>query len=376
VPGHAFDERSLAADASSMVAAYRAMDAAARDTFFDVLSTDFAATTRYELFERLAVASGGTAALIDMRREVLDGLGRHPAWAAVDADLARLLEGLFTADSLRLTRIDVQTRPAILDQIVRYEAVHPMRNGRELRRRLEADRRCYAFFHPALPDEPIIFAEIALTRGMSRNVNALLDPDSPVVDAASCDCAIFYSISNCHAGLRGVPFGNALIAQTVNALAGELPGLKTFATLSPVPGFRAWLTRLRESREACGTSLTPLLENLEAADWAGNPGRARQLHRQLVPLCAYYLLRVKQGREPADPVARFHLRNGARLERINWLSDTSEAGMRRSAGLMVNYVYGIEDLRNNSAATNIQENVNASRRLERLSRQGSLIVSP
>ena len=349
------------------------MDGPDRQAFFDHLSTEIVPASRQELFERLNAAPGGTAALVDMRRELLEGLSSHPAWAAVDAELAPLLERSFTADSLRLARIDMQTKTTVLERIVQYEAVHPMRNRRDLERRLEADRRCYAFFHAALPDEPIIFAEIALTHGMSRNVAALLDPDSRVVDAASCDCAIFYSISNCQAGLRGVPFGNALIAQAVDALARQLPGLKTFATLSPVPGFRAWLTRLPESRAARGATLTPLLENLEAPNWVENPNRAAQLQRQLLPLCAYYLLHVKQGREPADPVARFHLRNGARLERINWLSDTSEAGMRRSAGLMVNYVYGIEDLRNNSVATSIAGSVRASRRLERLSRQGALM---
>ena len=203
------------------------------------------------------------------------------------------------------------------------------------------DRRCYAFFHPALPGEPLIFTELALTQGMSSNAQALLDPESPIVDPSTCNCAIFYSINSCHEGLRGVPLGNALIGQVTNELARAFPGLDTFATLSPVPGFRSWLANLARSNPggAANATAAAALSSLERSDWYADTDTSAELERQLVPLCAYYLLRVKRGDDPADPVARFHLRNGARLERINWLSDTSPAGLNRSAGLMVNYVY-------------------------------------
>ena len=395
-------ERSGARLAGEMLEAYRAFEGPARGAFFDLLASEFSPDVhevrraaavyclgpseetltelrrsteapRQGLFQRLNLTPGGTAVLIEMRRELLRGLAEHPTWAAVEADLAQLLKSWFSGGFLRLQRIDRRTPAPVLEAISRYEAVHPIRDGRDLQRRLEADRRCYAFFHPALRDEPVIVTEIALTRGMSPNVQALLDPDSPVLDPASCDCAIFYSISNCHDGLRGVPFGNALIRQVVDGLAGALPNLKTFATLSPVPGFRPWLAGLAESCEAngAGAVVAALLARLGAPNWFEDAALAAELERRLVPLCAYYLLRAKQGKAPADSVARFHLRNGARLERINWLSDTSTAGLRRSAGLMVNYVYRLADLRWNPPACASERKVRASRRLERLSKEAS-----
>ena len=205
------------------------------------------------------------------------------------------------------------------------------------RRRLEADRRCYAFFHPAMPDDPIIFIEVALTRGMSSQVQPLLDVDSPVSPPQNADCAMFYSITNCQEGLRGISFGNLLIKQVAEALKSEFPHLRRFATLSPIPGFRRWLEQNAEAA---------LMAPLEDPAW--HMGEIPpHLEKQLIRLCAFYLLNAKQGQEPLDAVARFHLGNGAALERLNWLGDASEQGMARSAGIMVNYVYWLAEVERN-----------------------------
>jgi malonyl-CoA decarboxylase len=325
-------------------------------------------TPRLELFRRLNLAPGGTAALVEMRAQLLRGLDRHPAWAVVEAELDHLLRAWFNHGFLVCRRIDARTAPAILEKLVQYEAVHRIRDRRDLLRRLESDRRCYGLFHPALPDDPVIFTELALTRGMSAKVQPLLDPDAPVRDAASCTFALFYSISNCHEGLRGCSFGNSLIRQVVEELRGELPRLKGFATLSPIPGFRRWLAGLAESGEGdrLPDGLAGMLTTLDAPGWLEDRARRAELERALVPLCASYLLRAKQGTEPADPVARFHLANGARLERINWLGDTSAAGMRRSAGITVNYVYGLAELERNHEAYSREGRIRAARRIERL----------
>jgi len=305
-------------------------------------SSDPVPSARAALFETcFNAAPAGLATLIDTRRELLEGLEQHPEWAKREVEVSDLLRSLLNSGGLQLQRLDRHTPAPVLDQIVKYETVHRVRDSRDLERRMAEDRRCFAFFHPALPGEPLIFTELALTRDMSSNADALLDPESPTLDPSTCTCATFYSINSCHEGLKGVPLGNALIAQVTSQLARELPGLDTFATLSPVPGFRAWLATLARphSGHAAHAAAAATLACLERPDWFASRDTSAALARQLVPLCAYYLLRVKRGDNPADPVARFHLRNGARLERINWLSDTSTAGLKGSAGLMVNYVY-------------------------------------
>ena len=219
--------------------------------------------------------------------------------------------------------------------------MHAIQGWRDLRRRLEADRRCFAFFHPQLPEEPIIFIEVALTRTMSAHIQPLLEIGSPV-SAANCDCAMFYSITNCQEGLRGISFGNLLIKQVAEELRREFPHLRRFATLSPLQGFRRWLEqmRVRHPKEL------GVLSKLDQPDWhLGEIPEA--LQRTLMRLCAYYLVRAKQGEEPLDAVARFHLGNGAALERLNWMGDTSQTGMARSAGLMVNYVYALNEVERN-----------------------------
>ena len=325
---------------------------------------------RLELFRRLNQAPGGIDALIEMRARLLRGLGDHPAWVVMETELDQLLRSWFNHGFLVCRRIDGRTPEAVLKKLVQYEAVHRIRDRRDLQRRLEADRRCYALFHPSLPEDPLIFTELALTRGMSAKVQPLLDPDTPVLDAATCTSAIFYSISNCQEGLRGFSFGNLLIRKVVDELRVELPRLKEFATLSPIPGFRSWLAGVADCREGDwgNTELTGLLCRLDAPNWYEDGARSAELERELVRLCAYYLLRAKHGKEPADSVARFHLANGARIERINWLGDTSSAGMRRSAGMTVNYVYRLADLERNHEAYCKRGQARAAPRVESLCR--------
>ena len=316
-------------------------------------------------------------ALIETRRELLEGLGSHPEWAAREAELAGLLKSVLDVGNLRLLRIDRHTSVTVLDKIVKYEAVHRIQGSRDLDRRLAEDRRCYAFIHPALPDEPLIFTELALTHDMSSDARVLLDAESTVVDPSTCACAIFFSISSCHEGLKGVSLGNALIGQAADELQSVYPRLDTFATLSPVSGFRAWLMSLApvgtEGPLSANAALT--LARLERSERPGEVEASGALEREFLSLCAYYLLRVKRGGEPADPVARFHLRNGACLERINWLGDTSVAGMDRAAGLMVNYLYRRNNPRCRYDAASRAHGVNASPRVERLAGEASILLS-
>jgi len=320
---------------------------------------------RQELFRRLNMVAGGTAVLLEMRRRVLKQLVDRPHWVGIDADLAHLFNSWFNRGFLVLQRIDWRTSAIVLEKLIKYEAVHEIQGWPDLRRRLQADRRCYAFFHPVLPDEPVIFIEVALTRGVSTRVQPLLELNSEVADPASADCAIFYSITNCQEGLRGVSFGNLLIKQVAEDLGREFPRLKTFATLSPVPGFRQWLV---EKSVEC-PALGELLARIDAPGWLEDAAAAAEIQRQLIRLCAHYLLYAKQGRDPLDPVARFHLGNGARLERLNWLGDTSPSGMRRAAGLMVNYVYRLGEVERNHEAYARDGRVAAARRFEVLARE-------
>jgi malonyl-CoA decarboxylase len=393
--------------------AWRALGDAAQGVFFDLLVADFSPdpaevqraaeayredpgqdklirlqeaveSPRQELFRRLNMATGGTAQLVAMRKRLLRDLRGRREWLGIEADLSHLLSSWFNRGFLTLQRIDWRTSALVLEKLIEYEAVHAIQGWHDLRRRLQADRRCYAYFHHALPDEPLIFIEVALTDGLSSRVQPLLDPDSTVVDPARADCAIFYSITNCQEGLRGVSFGNLLIKQVAQDLGREFPRLKVFATLSPVPGFRRWL----EARAKDGASgkaaqaapalagsaqavseLAELLGRLEAADWPADKALAARAQKQLAPLCAHYLLEARQGREPLDPVARFHLGNGARLERLNWLGDVSAAGMARSLGVMVNYVYRLGEVESNHEAYAREGRIAASGRLLSLARE-------
>jgi malonyl-CoA decarboxylase len=244
--------------------------------------------------------------------------------------------------------------------------VHQIQGWKDLRRRLEIDRRCYAFFHPALPDDPLIFIEVALTRGIPAHVQSLLDPNAAAADPAKANCAVFYSITNCQEGLRGISFGNFLIKQVAEDLGQAFPAIRTFTTLSPVPGFVDWLDSEGASA-ACRRSseLALLVEKVKGGDT--NAVIDARLRKEVSALCAYYLVSAKRGRAPLDPVARFHLANGARLERLNWVGDTSPVGIRRSLGLTANYVYRLSDVEKNHEAYAQEYRVVTSRELLRLS---------
>jgi malonyl-CoA decarboxylase len=368
-------EVSVARIATEALDAITTLDARALDTFWDGLVEEFSPaqdhaqqaalayadepsatnlrrlqaaveSPRQELFRRLNAGVGGTAALVGLRRHLLLTLKERPERDGIDADLVHLFRSWFNRGFLRLQRIDWRTPALILERLIQYEAVHQIQGWRDLHRRLEADRRCYAFFHPTMPDEPLIFIEVALTRGLPARVQPLIDVDAPVSDPARADCAAFYSITNCQSGLRGVSFGNFLIKQTVEDLGREFRRLRTFATLSPVPGFVAWLT-------TAGAGLRRSAQLNEVLGHAGRDGRLLQkdvpdrLRREVIELAAQYLLNAKRGADALDPVARFHLANGARLERLNWMGDTSETGLRQSLGLTANYVYRLSEVERN-----------------------------
>jgi malonyl-CoA decarboxylase len=304
-----------------------------------------------------------TDSLVAVRAELLRGVARHPAWNAAEARVADALRERFAANPPYLRRIDAQTSPAVLAQIVRYEAVHAIRGLADLHRRLAADRRCYALFSEALPEQPLVFIELAFTCGLCGDVSTLLDTKTPIIDPAACDCAMFYSISSCHEGLRGIPFGNTLIRMVVERLQQELPWLRTFATVSPVPGFRSWLANLAERQ---GGMLTDLIAALDGKAWTLEPEESKRLEEALLPLCAAYLLCAKRGAEPLDPLARFQHGNGARLEQINWLGDRSEAGFLRSAGIVANYLYDLASVDTNRDAYSSSHSVIAAPKIATL----------
>jgi malonyl-CoA decarboxylase len=309
---------------------------------------------RQELVRRLNLAPGGTAALVRMREELLRHLRKHPELRRVDADFSHLFGSWFNRGFLVLRHIDWTTPANILEKIIRYEAVHAIGTWDDLRNRLEpADRRCYGFFHPQLVDEPLIFVEVALTEAIPDSVAPLLDLERSPIEADRATTAVFYSISNTQRGLAGVSFGNFLIKQVVEDLKAELPNVRTFVTLSPVPGFAAWLARERASgaSETLDEVTRDALLPLDTPGWHLDPTVAESVRQALIPVAAYYFLKARtpDGR-PVDPVARFHLGNGARLERLNFLGDTSPNGLKQSHGLMVNYLYALDDIEKNHEA--------------------------
>jgi malonyl-CoA decarboxylase len=304
---------------------------------------------RQELLRRINMAPGGTGALIAIRSEIAPCLRDEPKLKLLDADLKHLFASWFNRGFLELRRIDWQTPAAVLEKLIAYEAVHEIKGWDDLRRRLAPDRRCFAFFHPVLPGEPLIFVEVALVQGLATGMPALLSQDTDEqaarAQAARADTAIFYSISNCQDGLRGISFGNFLIKQVVEELQAEFPQLKRFSTLSPVPGFRRWLTQRLAKENDPDAALLP---ELERDDWWHDLAQSEKLRPVLMRLCALYLTRQPSIR--IDPVARFHLGNGARLERINWLGNNSPRGILESFGIMVNYLYDRDTIEDNHKA--------------------------
>src|SRR3954447_12196380 len=323
---------------------------------------------RVTLLRQFNALPEGVKFLVDRRAEVIGIAGQDAALRGLANDLRDLLANWFDIGFLELRRITWESPASLLEKLIAYEAVHEIRGWTDLKNRLEADRRCFAFFHPRMPDEPLIFVEVALVSGIAGNIHALLDEAAPIGNPQAADAAIFYSISNCQQGLVGISFGDFLIKRVVDALATELPRLKNFATLSPLPGFRAWLKTETgrnglllpgEARavQVLGGDLEEadadriLLHLLDRPDWHENARTAAILREPLLRLGARYLLhaRAPSGRG-LDPVAHFHLSNGARVERLNWLGDVSPKGLQQSAGMMVNYLYRLGDIEANHQA--------------------------
>lgn len=328
---------------------------------------------RVRLLTQFTTIPDGMRFLVDMRAALLGHTRGDAALSALEADFRGLLATWFDVGFLELRHIDWNSPASLLEKIVGYEAVHQIRSWRDLKNRLDVDRRCYGFFHPRMPDEPLIFVEVALMRGLADSIQRLLDESAPHEDPRAADTAIFYSISNCHRGLDGISFGNFLIKRVVGLLADEFRNIKTFCTLSPIPGYRRWLdaalagedSPLTEEERKTLRSVAELLpetvpaeatpeEILRALTARRGVLRVEEAQRALEPilsrLCARYLAKEDAPGRPGrarDPVAHFHLSNGARTERLNWRADTSENGHRQSVGLMVNYLYDPERIEEN-----------------------------
>ncbi|OUX97866.1 MAG: malonyl-CoA decarboxylase [Candidatus Endolissoclinum sp. TMED26] len=324
-----------------------------------------------QLLTRFTALPEGVKFLVDLRADLLTYNRHSSSLDPLTVDLKKILESWFDIALLEMRQIDWSSPAALLEKLIAYEAVHEIRSWADLKNRLDADRRCFAFFHPKMPDEPLIFVEVALVSGLAGNIAELLDESDPAFDASKADTAIFYSISNAQQGLGGISFGNFLIKRVVDVLSHELPNLRTFATLSPIPGFAKWLAKpndevllsaterrtlqraidadgmpAAEGDETPGVNDVRLIDRcLAAMDQSGVDDSLRPI---LLRLCGRYIAEEKgRGGRARDPVAHFHLSNGARVERINWLGDTSPKGLRQSHGLMVNYLYKLSDIENN-----------------------------
>src|SRR3954462_12363098 len=372
---------------------YHHLDAAGRLAFFEALARDYgpdrerlsqaieswrtqpsdddasdlhfaSEPRRQELIRRLNRAPGGTSELVSMRADLLSLMKGNRDLAALDRDVVHLLSSWFNRGFLVLRRIDWSTPANILEQIIRYEAVHEIHDWNDLRRRIDPiDRRCYAFFHPQLTDAPLIFVEVALTETIPGAIAPLLAVDREAVATERARTAVFYSISNTQRGLGGISFGNFLIKQVVEELRRELPKLDTFVTLSPVPNFMGWIKQTTEISDED----REVLKLRDEPKWFSDPEVEVQLRAVLEPLGAHYFLKARTSKgKLIDSVARFHLGNGARLERINWVGDLSAKGLRESAGIMVNYLYRLDDIEKNHEAYANEGEVVASSAVKKL----------
>ena len=376
-------DRAVVDDCCALVAA--AADAPARSAAERALRTALTAP-RVTLLRQFNALPEGVKFLVDRRAELLALAGDEPALRGLSDDLRDLLANWFDIGFLELRRISWDSPASLLEKLIAYEAVHEIRGWTDLKNRLEADRRCFAFFHPRMPDEPLIFVEVALVAGIAGSIHTLLDEDAPIGNPHAADSAIFYSISNCQKGLVGISFGDFLIKRVVETLAAELPRLKSFATLSPLPGFRAWLKSeaardglllAGEARAVQALGGDPgdrdpdglLLLLLDRPDWHADARTAAALKEPLLRLAARYLVRARAPSGRAlDPVAHFHLSNGARVERFNWLGDVSEKGLQQSAGIMVNYLYRLDHIEANHEAYREEGKVAASSAIRSLAR--------
>ena len=311
---------------------------------------------RRRILQRISVLPEGVRFLVEMREQLLPHLRAHPTLAALDAEMEYLFSTWFDVGFLELRRMSWDSPASLLEKLIKYEAVHDIRSWADLKNRLDSDRRCYGFFHPRVPEEPLIFVEVALLGKLAESITPLLDESAAAADLEKASTAIFYSISNTQAGLRGVSFGDSLIKRVVDELKVEFPRLKVFATLSPIPGLRGWLAknagRLLESTparpmQALASELgEPVTSKavLTALERVNELGEMSAVRRWLMSSGAEYLAHGMDGIRPIDPVARFHLGNGARVERLNWLGDPSPKGLKQSYGLMVNYLYDLNRL--------------------------------
>jgi len=399
-------EASQTVLAEKIIKTYGAMSPAKRRAFFDMLTREFSPDAaaikravaqyeknpelasiaalsaaveapRQELFRRINTAPHGTETLVALRGDLHTLTPEDGEFSALDSDLKHLMRSWFNRGFLRLERISWKTSAIVLEKLIQYESVHEINGWPDLRRRLDADRRCFAFFHPALTDEPIIFVEVALANGLTGTLEPLLDIQAPVLAPEKADTAIFYSINNCLRGLRGVAFGNFLIKQVVTELSAEFPNLKTYGTLSPLPrlsramrdnenpeGFtRERLARLLTDFAA---QLTGTSRRRDAVDalfhLLENPVEHREaLAAPLERLALAYLARARDKGKLYDPVALFHLANGARLEQVNAFGNLRRYGIEASFGMTANYRYLPDELEENH---------------ERFVRDGQIRVSP
>ena len=342
-------------------------------------------SARVRILTQLNAIPQGVKFLVDLRADLLRVMEKDPALRLLDDELESLLGEWFDVGFLELQRISWNSPAALLEKLIAYEAVHQIRSWDDLKNRLDSDRRCYAFFHPRMPLEPLVFVEVALVEELADNVQVLLDERAPVLDTQRAKTAIFYSISNTQVGLRGVSFGNFLLKRVVDDLRRDFPRLSTFATLSPLPTLRRWAEKnstawaqaftpeavARIARLAGETSVAvktaeDIGKLLTADGWTGNSRLCKALQPGLARLAANYLMQAKLGNRPYDPVSRFHLGNGARIERINYLADTSPNGLKQSYGLMVNYLYDTEVIEINLEAYSREGVVAASGIVRRL----------
>lgn len=347
---------------------------------------------RQELFRRLNMAPKGTASLVALRADLLKQLRTHPSFKSINADLKHLLSSWFNRGFLQLSLIDWKSPAEILEKIINYEAVHEIRGWDDLRRRLMKDRRCYAFFHPAMPNEPLIFVEVALVKGLSDEVGSLINPNAPELDPQQADTAIFYSINNTQAGLRGISFGNFLIKQVLTELTKECPWLKVSSTLSPIPGFRRALDKWLDGDEKTAQDIefdtilqqhaSALLDEVRTQLSSGSDLTDKQCLASLLrnhlskenvsqgniltELALSFLSFTNGDGHLADPVAMFHLSNGACLERINAFADMSEHGQETSYGVMVNYLYDLNTVEINHEAFVTKGNIKMSDTLHKM----------
>lgn len=403
--GHCADLLSSKGEATGVALAarilegYDGLDGEGRRAFFQTLAADYdpdpeavlAAAGRYaaerssqalaallgiteprrqELFRRLNLAPDGTRRLVAMRADLLRMLGDEPEFVRIDADFRHLLGSWFNRGFLVMHPVDWNTPAVILEKIIAYEAVHEIDSWEELRRRVvPEDRRCFAFFHPSMPDEPLVFVEVALTRGVPGSIQAVLAPERDRVAPGEATTAVFYSISNCQEGLKGVSFGAFLIKQVAEDLARDLPKLDSFVTLSPVPGLSRWLAN--EAKRDPDLPAARAMALIAFEGWHDDPKREADLKALLLPLAARYLVDArrpdKQGiGQPPDPVARFHLGNGAELVNIHWMGDTSGKGLAQSFGIMVNYLYDLDKIEEHHEAYAAAGKITAARKIRNL----------